>query len=95
MEADLFDLGICGDVLRVNVALRERDQAPENVSVSSVLRLKLTPFLGDGSFLVWVPQRWTLPKMQRASGTWVRSVPIWGFFTGKTQAGSSVSSFCC
>lgn len=31
METDLFDLGICGDVLRVNVVLR--DQAPKNVSL--------------------------------------------------------------
>lgn len=33
VETDLFDLGICGDVLGVIVAFWDRDWAPKNVTL--------------------------------------------------------------
>lgn len=81
MEIDLFDLGVCGDVLRVDVGfLTKRSSPKECIFVLFNLRLKLTLLLGDGSFLVWVLERWTLPKMRRASGIWFRSHSDFGVF---------------
>lgn len=50
METDLFDLGVCGDVLRVNMVIWEIKL--QRIFVLLNLGLKLSLLLEDGSFLV-------------------------------------------